>query len=683
MSRLKILLYFAIIFPFLLISQEKEGMIRLMNMLEKETNETIKLEILDSLSDNIYPFHRTDQAFYHKNYPKYCLKCIDLANRLEDFDLAAKKTAQLSNHYLQVIDKPDSALIIIENSLRDSSGIKNKSNLGHLLVKRGGVYYEIDDLKKAIIEYEAAQKMYQKSRDTIYEADAVYFSGQTHERLGNLTQAILKYQSAYELYAAMKDTSYMAFAKIGVSGIFSQLYLLDESFEERQEIKTLLEQSKNKDFGVLSELHLNDARDFVKKKEYKAEEKSLLEAFRLSKYNSNLYNQTSRLAAYLVEFYAKQNRLEIAEKYLDTLNSNKSFIQSNYGQLFYLQAQGALKIAQGKYNEAIPFFEKKLILRKNSNDVRGELFVQKDLYKAYKSNEELTKALNHLEVYDKLKDSVYNLDRSNSVIYYKTLYETEKKESEIQIQKANIEALETINKTRNTLFIFVVLGLILLFFIIYLIRNRMFLVRNKKTQQSFLQELLQTQERVSKRISKDLHDSVGQSLLLVKNKLVQNNDEKSAVIVDEVIDEVREISRTLHPFKLEEIGLTGTIQSSVDAIDENYDIFISTKIDNIDGIFDQEKEINIYRLVQESFNNILKHSNATSAEIKIDNNSNEIRISITDNGKGFDIESERIIHSKIGLKTLSERSKFLRATFSIVSDLNKGTKLTFNIPKNV
>jgi signal transduction histidine kinase len=153
-------------------------------------------------------------------------------------------------------------------------------------------------------------------------------------------------------------------------------------------------------------------------------------------------------------------------------------------------------------------------------------------------------------------------------------------------------------------------------------------------------------------------------------------------VVDGVIDEVRAISRSLHPFKLEELGLTVTLQSSVEMIDENYDIFISAEIDNIDQVFDQEKEVNIYRLVQESFNNIIKHSKARSAEIKVINKENNVEIIIKDNGKGFDVSKEKISISKIGLKTLNERSKFLKATFDILSEIDSGTTLIFNIPKH-
>ncbi|WP_422105661.1 two-component regulator propeller domain-containing protein [Winogradskyella sp.] len=208
--------------------------------------------------------------------------------------------------------------------------------------------------------------------------------------------------------------------------------------------------------------------------------------------------------------------------------------------------------------------------------------------------------------------------------------------------------------------------------------------RNKKKQklkEEFTQDLLNAQEQERIRISGELHDSIGQSLLMVKNKILFNSDYKTVDMVDEIIDEVREMSRNLHPFKLQEMGLTDTINSNIDSIDEHQDIFITTEIDDIDGLFKPEQEINIFRLIQESFNNILKHSNAKSAQIQINNFKDHISIVITDNGKGFNVEKEQQSKSKIGLKTLQERVSILNGTFKVVSS-KRGTILYFNIPKN-
>ncbi|WP_109851879.1 sensor histidine kinase [Aquimarina sp. AU58] len=673
---------FVATFHFYVFSQQRETVLKLIDQVENATNTNEKLYLLDSLSSVLYEKRNSDFEFYKQNYPKYTLQYIDLAKQLDSFDLAAFKTSRLTFHYLQVIGKPDSALVIVNNCIKDSLKIKNKINLGHLYIKRAGANYQIDNLEKAIVDYTNAEKIYHQTKDSIFEADATYFNGQAYERLGKLSKAILKYQAANRLYTKMKDTAYIAYSGLAVSGIFSQLYLLEKSFEERQKIRVLLNSQKNKDFQALSELSVNDARDFVKKKEYKKEGEAYLTALALMRKEKGRHANMFRLRAYVSEFYSKQGKQDIAKKYLDTLELSTDLINSPYDRIFYLKALGRYKVAKGEYKEAIPIFEEEIEIFKNSNDIQGQVHLEKELYEANKNLNRLPEALIHLDRYQLLKDSIYNLTRSNSVIYYQTLYEAEKRDSKIAIQKANIQMLEAKDKAKKNLLIFGGIGLTLLFLLIYLYRNRIFLIRNKKLQQSFLQELLQTQERVGKRISKDLHDSVGQSLLLIKNRILQNKDTKTATVVDGVIDEVRAISRSLHPFKLEELGLTVTLQSSVEMIDENYDIFISAEIDNIDQVFDQEKEVNIYRLVQESFNNIIKHSKARSAEIKVTNKENNVEIIIKDNGKGFDVSKEKISISKIGLKTLSERSKFLKATFDILSEIDSGTTLIFNIPKH-
>lgn len=662
-------------------AQPSSSLIDLMQNTDKEKNTDKKLKLLDSLTFQIYKARFSDTDFYKKKYPKYCLEYITLAKGLDSFDLVAFKTTRLSNYYLQDFPQPDSALVILDTALKDSSLLRKKKNLALLYLKRGGVYYQTDDLQLAIDDYDRSAVLFHQSRDTIFEADAIYFSGVAKERQGKLTEALMKYQESQKLYIAEKDTAYIAFSGLAVAGMFSQLYLLDEAFKEREKIRNILNQQTQKDYSALSGLYIGDARSYRKKKMFDKEEASYLKALEGIKRGKRFLPDVFRIQAYLSEFYSVQNQIEKAKAYFDTIQKQRDLVNSPYERIFYLKAKKELLLAEEKYQEAIPIIEEEIGIFRKSKDIRGQVHLEKKLSEAFLGIKDYKNAMIHQERHLQLKDSIYNMARSNSVIYYQTLYETEKKEQEIALQKANIETLEAKSMARKRLMWFGGIGLSLLFGVLYLYRNRTLLLRNKKLQQSFLQELLQTQERVSKRISKDLHDSVGQSLLLVKNRVLQSKDEKTGAIVDGVIDEVREISRNLHPFKLEELGLTVTLQSSVDMIDENYDIFISAEIDDIDQVFDQEKEINIYRLVQESFNNILKHSNAKSAEIKVLNKANDIEIIIKDNGKGFDFHKERLETSKIGLKTLSERSKFLKANFKVLSEINKGTTLIFNIPK--
>ncbi len=673
----------ALIFQVYSFSQQKEEVQDLIDKVENTTEKIEKLYLLDTLSNKIGKMRPSNFDFYKKYFSKYTLQYIELAKELDSIDLVASKTSGIVDYYLKAVGKPDSASVIVNAIIRDSNKIENRVNLGHLYTKRADISFEIADLEKAIIDYKRAETIYHKAKDSVSEANAIYFSGHTNQRLGNLTNAIIEYQKVNELYTQLNDTVYMGYSKINISHIFSQLNLLEEALKEREEARELLLSKKLKNYPALSQLSVLDYRDFAKQKKLDKAETSLLKALEFSKKGPSKVSITYT-RVYLSVFYSKHKKQpEIAEKYLDTIKLDADFFNTPSGDILYWDLMAELEMAKGRYKEAIPFLEKKMEVFVKMNDVQSQLDVEECLYKANQKLNKFSDATAHLERYMLLKDSLYNIKRSNSVIYYKTLYETEKRDSQIAIQKANIDVLEAKDKAKRNLMLFGSIGLSLLFFSIYLYRNRTLLLRNKKLQQSFLQELLQTQERVSKRISKDLHDSVGQSLLIIKNKVLQNKDDQTANIVDGVIDEVRGISRSLHPFKLDELGLTVTIQSSVEMIDESYDLFISAEIDNIDTIFDQEREINIYRLVQESFNNIIKHSNAKSAEIKVVNKDQDVEIIIKDNGKGFDVSKERISKSKIGLKTLSERSKFLKANFRILSEINQGTTLIFNIPKHV
>ena len=678
----KYLLYLSTLLSFHILSAQHIDSLKLrFQQLSKIENKNILLEELDSMSNSVKALRQENFELYRELYPKVQLKRIAVAKDLDSFDIAAITTAKFSYFYLGEVGKPDSALVIINNIIGDSAKLKKPFNLGSLYLKRAGTYFQIDDINKAIADYKRAESIFSRTKDSIYEADASYFCGQALERSGKLAEALLKYQKANKLYLKLKDTSYIANTNLAVSGIFSQLYLLEESFKIRKETREILSKNPDGHKSALASLALSDSRDFVKTKQYKKQEEALLQAYELASGQSEdpFYKYT--VASYLCKFYARQGDREKAEEYFAIVNSNPDFVNSPFDRIFYLRALAEVYLVKGNYQKAVEPLKEELKIFDDFKDLQSQVHILKDLFETYKKLGADKEAVEHMEKYLQLKDSVYDINRSNSVIYYQTLYETEKRDKKIALQQASIASLEIKEKAQRNLLIFGGIGLCFLFLTVYLYRNRVLLLKNKKLQQSFLQELLQTQERVSKRISKDLHDGVGQSLLLIKNKLVQNKEDKTIKIVDDVIDEVRSISRSLHPFKLDELGLTVTLQSSVEIIDENYDLFISAEIEDIDNIFDPEREINVYRIVQESLNNIIKHSNANSAEIRVLNKESNVEIVIKDNGRGFDLQKERTSYQKIGLKTLSERSKFLKASFNILTEAGKGTTLTFNIPK--
>ena len=201
----------------------------------------------------------------------------------------------------------------------------------------------------------------------------------------------------------------------------------------------------------------------------------------------------------------------------------------------------------------------------------------------------------------------------------------------------------------------------------------------------FSRELIQTQEAERKRIASELHDSLGQKLVLIKNKIlkaalpgaVAQQDDSLPGNVAEAIQEIRSISYGLRPYQIDLLGLTSSVNSLAEESFDAAGIDFTTTIDNIDGIFDNDDSINIYRIVQECINNIIKHSTASHADISIKRSGAEITITIKDNGSGFDTGKN---YSGFGLKGIKERLHILKGTVTIKTLPLLGTSFQFHIP---
>ena len=229
----------------------------------------------------------------------------------------------------------------------------------------------------------------------------------------------------------------------------------------------------------------------------------------------------------------------------------------------------------------------------------------------------------------------------------------------------------------------------------FTINSKIKRLKNEKERQNlFARLLIETQEKERKRLSHELHDSLGQNLLVIKNQVdiyqdSQTKDDSELAnisqLIKESIAEVKEISSNLHPHQLERLGLSKAIKALLNKISQSGIIEIASKIDDVSGILPIEKEINIYRIVQESFNNIIKHSGAKNAKFELTSNVEQIYICIEDSGKGFDLsdkEMEQEFRDGLGLKSISERVRLLNGLLNITSSKEKGTKITITIDIN-
>lgn len=212
-------------------------------------------------------------------------------------------------------------------------------------------------------------------------------------------------------------------------------------------------------------------------------------------------------------------------------------------------------------------------------------------------------------------------------------------------------------------------------------------------QQAFSRQLIESQESERKRIAAELHDSLGQQLLVIKNRalLALHTSESHQEVVGELseisdatslaLDEVREIAYNLRPFQIDQLGLTMALQSMLKKVAHASGIEFSITIDSIDGLYSKEAEINIYRIVQESANNIVRHSGATKADVEIKRDARGVTLRLHDNGKGFALDSTngRRHGAGLGIAGISERARILGGKHEVHSVPGGGTTIIIKL----
>lgn len=210
----------------------------------------------------------------------------------------------------------------------------------------------------------------------------------------------------------------------------------------------------------------------------------------------------------------------------------------------------------------------------------------------------------------------------------------------------------------------------------------------KKEKLLRISSVLDAQEKERQRLSRDLHDGLGQMLLATKIKIEQivnkepkkneNNFNEAIELLKNSISEIRTISNDLMPTVLSNFGLKEGIKrlcfdfesNSGIHFDFNCEVFDDTKLES-------KIQIYIFRIIQELLNNILKHSTAEKASLNINSSDSILNIQISDSGKGFDISQK---NSGNGINNIIERTELLGGDIKFDSEISKGTKVFLKIP---
>jgi signal transduction histidine kinase len=313
----------------------------------------------------------------------------------------------------------------------------------------------------------------------------------------------------------------------------------------------------------------------------------------------------------------------------------------------------------------------------NSFDILAQIKAAQGDYKA---------AYENTNQFHSLNDSLSEVNNADRFSRLQVIYGKEKVESELVNERNKNELLEKDNEIKRTRIRFViVIGVLLVssLLTIFYIRS----VRQKRKQQAeFTRNLIRNIDEERSRISRDLHDDIGQSLSVIKSKVNMFTSNRISNLgnleqeIGEVINHTRDISHVLHPSFLSKIGLIRSLFSLKEKTENNTEISIELDVDDRIEEITVHAKTQLYRILQEAINNTIKHAHASVIEIKVRQKAMDFIVIYKDNGVGnvnFSASNEGI-----GLQTIRERAAKISGSVKI--DLSsKGFLLFIRFPAKV
>ena len=604
---------------------------------------------------------------------------INFAFELDSLAKASRVLSDLMYYHNNIANQPQNTIELYDLYYEKFENLNDDFALGSLNLYVGDAYTRSNDYEQGILYYKKAISYGKKSPQKKLEGLATLYLGYSQSSRGEFSKASENYRNATELFVTLKDTLNLINVKNALAILYSKNDFFEEAKTERFEA---IEMAKKINYGSsLVSMYYNTAMDFKKTGDFERQISYLKASKKVNdSYEYGTYIKKILLAE-LSKAYANTDSLILAKsnfKELEVVLQNE-YEDTYENDRYYLDAKKTLSFAQGNYEDALKYGQRYVDIQRKRKMYEELMRGEKFLSDVYASIGIVDKQNQHLVTYHKIKDSIASVKKIKSLTYYQTLYETEKRDRKIESQGNNIALLDARNSAKNQWIIFGSLGLLLSFFLFTLTRSRRNTERERKQQEKFSQDLMESQEKERTRIAKELHDSVGQKLTLIKRQL-QNGDQPALTkLSNDALEEVRSISRGLYPALLKELGLTLSIVHLINEYDEQTELFFTTDIDTIDNYFTDAAGLNFYRLIQECLTNIVKHAKAKAVTVSIKVKEQSIITLIADNGKGFNLENGKK-QNTLGLKTIFERIKILEGQLSIDSQLHTGTNFILTIP---
>lgn len=589
---------------------------------------------------------------------------------------------------------PDSARLYGYQALKIAKQQNKKLYEAEALHNLAVTYEAQGDYRKSLNLNLEALKIRKQLHDDLKTANTLNNIGIAYDELGNFSLSLKYYREAYDIYKKKKHIEGIALVSVNLGILFKAQQDYKNVIKYYREANAIYTQLNKPREIAFTETNLGSVYFYTKQYDsciyYSLKAQQKLKELNILQFLPTTYTNAGIGYAALGQNSKALQFLETAVALNKKYNNRKELAFSNIHLAKLMLKINKLNDAQKAANEALSIAES---IRASKEVMDSKLVLAEILGRKgeFKSAYQLNLAAN------KIKDSLFQLDKTKLIADYQVRYQTEKKEEQIKLlhQRNTIQQLKL--KQRNLLLGGLVALLIGLAIVAYLIVNRRRLKAKAELQTEIIKQqdlaskaVLDAEERERRRIASDLHDGIGQMLsaaLMNLNGLfsglkLPNDTELKAqqvlALVNESYDEMRSISHQMMPNALIKSGLASAVKEFIGKLDkEQLQVTLSTV--GLNERLDEQTETVIYRVIQETVNNVIKHAEASKLDIQIIKDEEGIAVTIEDDGKGFD-KDKLDLKSGLGLSNIYSRVGFLKGTVDVDSSEGNGTLIAIHLP---
>jgi signal transduction histidine kinase len=350
-----------------------------------------------------------------------------------------------------------------------------------------------------------------------------------------------------------------------------------------------------------------------------------------------------------------------------------------------------------RYKYALRMFDSAIFYVEKSKYIETLFWIYEERAQVYQKQGNFKKAYEDALLLQQVKDSVFKVQRDKSTQEMETKYETAKKEKELAIQRQNLLDRELQLKNRNFYIILISSVLVILIILTIGFYKRQQFKRSQLQKELELKESLaqiKTQNKLQEQrleISRDLHDNIGSQLTFiissidnlkyVSKDINEKLKEKLGNISSFTFDTIHQLRDTIWAMNKNEIPIDefyGRILSYVDKVKSVKPelAFNTTNTISDTVVFSSVEGMNLFRIVQESINNSIKHAQAQRIDISFSQEEKQLTFVIKDDGKGFDLQK---VEMGNGLSNIENRVSAINGKVFIQSEINQGTQIRIQL----